>query len=380
MSPSKRTTRRTLATGATITAVLLFSAAVSATTNPNSTETGAICMQRIFMGPTATVSGATQLNCTANDVRLSKATSAVNADTGDAFCIKGTTFTLQATFQTVVTATSRYDESYFFRLDGGPNARGDGANATGLCSVTQLGNAGIAEVDPGTSLDGDTCGDLGAGTYDFTVTIPGVSCVAGVGTTDLKLPNCTSWHNNAGTVCSAGNPFTSAPDTKSKCTCDDTFTVPIHVISASIVVGKTGSPASVPETGGTVTYTVTVTNSAPANSNAILTIDTINDNIYGNLGTNTPSYANNTCPSKIGTTLAAQASTSCSFDASVQQAFVLGGTIPLRIPLRCVVTTTAAIRRPGRCAIIMTSRSPSRMWRPSQASASRDYLPRFKPT
>jgi hypothetical protein len=64
-----------------------------------------------------------------------------------------------------------------------------------------------------------------------------------------------------------------------------------------------------------VTYTVTMKNKATTVS---LTIDSINDDIYGDLGdaTNT-NVTNNTCPSKIGTVLAAGASTSCTFDAFV---------------------------------------------------------------
>ena len=46
------------------------------------------------MGAGATVSGSNLLNCTANDVRLSKATSVSPTS-----CIVGTTFDLTATFQ-----------------------------------------------------------------------------------------------------------------------------------------------------------------------------------------------------------------------------------------------------------------------------------------
>jgi hypothetical protein len=37
--------------------------------------------------------------------------------------VRGTTFDLTATFETVVTANARYDAGFFFRIDGGSNAR-----------------------------------------------------------------------------------------------------------------------------------------------------------------------------------------------------------------------------------------------------------------
>src|SRR4051794_9602923 len=131
MNQCPRSIGRTLAVGLATAAALLAAPAAFAGTVSSSGNT---CMQRVFMGPPpATVSGATQLNCTANDVRISKAISAINLDTGDTPGTLHHPFTLQATFQPTVTATSRYDETYFFRLDGGTSARGDGATAAGKC-------------------------------------------------------------------------------------------------------------------------------------------------------------------------------------------------------------------------------------------------------
>jgi hypothetical protein len=108
--------------------------------------------------------------------------------------------------------------------------------------------------------------------------------------------------------------FDFHPDTKSKCKCDDTFTVPVTVEDAQLQVVKSASPSSVPETGGEVTYSVDVTNLASATS---VTINTIIDDVYGNLGTDTPSQTDNTCPSLIGTLLGPGGKTSCSFKALV---------------------------------------------------------------
>src|SRR6185369_16195739 len=58
------------------------------------------CMQKVFGSP---VSGSNKLNCTANDIRLSRAIS-VSPEK----CTAGLKFNLTATFETVVTANARH--------------------------------------------------------------------------------------------------------------------------------------------------------------------------------------------------------------------------------------------------------------------------------
>jgi len=271
------------------------------------TTTGQICMQKVFGTP---VVNSNTLVCTANDIRIARAT---HVNPGS--CIEGTTFTLEATFEINVTANSRYDSGFFFRIDGGTNARGDGNNAVGQCSLSAL-TPGVA---PAQNLDGDTCGDLNAATYAVTFTIPGVQCIGVPHPTDstkkiLRLPNCTSWHSNQGTSCNIDNPLDFDPDTKSKCVCDDNFTVPVFVEAAQLRVVKTASPITMPEPGGQVTYNVQVTNQASIVS---VTLKTINDDIYGDLHVANPNVTDNTCPSLVNTVLGPGASASCSFKAMV---------------------------------------------------------------
>jgi hypothetical protein len=291
------------------------------------TQKGQICMQKVFGAP---VSGSNKLNCTAGDIRLSKATSV-----SPATCIKGTSFTLKATFETVVTASTRYDAGYFFRTDGGANARGDGTNATGECSLSAL----TPGVSPAVNLDNDAAGDLNSGTHTISFEIPNVMCVDTDNDGNLNLPNCTSWHNTAGTVATVSNPFNLAdaatfnPDTKSKCTCDDNFEVPVKVEDAKITVTKQASPTSVNELGAAVTFTATVKNDSQV---ATLKITSINDKITGGAShdlsgiaacvPNQPSVGSpgpctpagmTSCPSLIGTTLAASGSATCYFDMFV---------------------------------------------------------------
>lgn len=289
-------------------AVALFAVAAwggrAAALDNGPTQSGAICMQKVFGTP---VTSANLLNCTANDIRLSRATSVTPSS-----CISGTTFDLTATFEVAVTANARYDAGFFFRTDGGANARGDGASAAGTCSLSAL----TPSLAPALNLDGDTCGDLNAGTYSVTFTIPGVTCQDSDGDGYLNLPNCTSWHSNQGTACGISNAFDFKPDTKSKCVCDDKFQVPVIVETAKLEVTKTAAPTSVPETGQDVTYTVTVKNTAQYVS---VTITSILDSLYGDLGSTSTGLANNTCPALVGTVLDPGASTLCSF-----QVFTIG--------------------------------------------------------
>ena len=79
-----------------------------------------------------------------------------------------------------------------------------------------------------------------------------------------------------------------------------------------IQVVKTASPLSRVEPGGTFTFTLVVSNPSPINP---ITITTLTDNIYGNIGTNPA--ASNTCDDLIGDTLAPGASSApCSFEGS----------------------------------------------------------------
>lgn len=270
------------------------------------TVTGDVCMQQIFGG--SKVTNANRLNCTASDIKIAKAISAINLDTGEASCVAGVPFTLQATFQVNVTANERYDAAFFFNITGGADAR----NPEGTCSQSVLTN-GVA---PALNLDKDTCGDLNAGTYqNITFTIPGVACEDTDNDQLLNLPNCTSWHSNAGTVCSvSGSGIAGAgPETKSKCNCDDTFQVPIQVESPSGAVVKEATKA-------VVTYSVKVKNNS---SSRTVKINSIVDDVYGDLATRTGS----TCNTLIGTTLAPNTtSAACTFTVQYDKPGTFGAT------------------------------------------------------
>ena len=249
------------------------------------------CLQQIFADPP--VKNSNKLNCTANDISLGKV-----LEVSPTKCTKGTTIPfLQLKFELDVTANSRYDAALVTRIDGSCDiatdpdcgyARGDGVNATGTCAVSWFNNTGGAA----SNLDMDTCGDFNSGIYITTLTIPNVECADLNGDKMLDLPYCTSWHSNQGTVCTAptnissdgtsytGDTGTFHPDTKSKCVCDDDFSVPVEVEDAEIVTTKTASPTTRPESGGVVSYTASVHNSGVVNT---LYIYELLDDPYGNL-------------------------------------------------------------------------------------------------
>lgn len=265
------------------------------------TVTGDVCMQQVYGG--STVNNSNRLNCTANDISIAKATSAVNAATGQASCVAGTTFDLIGTFQVNVTANERYDAAFFFNIAGGADAR----NPNSTCSQSVLTN-GVA---PAINLDKDTCGDLNSGTYsNITFTIPGVLCQDTDGDGFLNLPNCTSWHSNTSTVCSVTSAGIAggAPETKSKCNCDDTFQVPVSVESPTGAVLKKATQAI-------VTYEIKVKNNSSSRS---VKVNSLVDDQYGDItkskATGNTAIETSNCADLIGDTLLAGAtSDACEF-------------------------------------------------------------------
>lgn len=289
-------------------------------------ESDGICMQAVFGTP---LTNSNKLNCTANDIRLAEATSVSPAS-----CTQGSIIpVLTATFKVDVTANSRYDAGFFFRTDGGETARGGtklNPDGTGTCSLSGL----YPDIPPALELDGDTCGDLNSGADQFvTFELENVACQGVQDPNDptrmvLKLPNCTSWHSNASTYCQMSDPFQVAdamyfaPDTKSKCVCDDNFTVPVVVEQAQVTVDKSTTTDFVQFPGANVLYSVKVTN---ASSLEDMIIDSLADTVGGydydlGLGATVPSIpvggpdiTDNTCYLLIDTVVTKNSVVTCSF-------------------------------------------------------------------
>jgi hypothetical protein len=240
------------------------------------TVTGDVCMQRTYGG--ARVTSANKLNCTANDIAIARAVSA-SPDS----CTSGEFFDLTATFDVNVNASERYDAGFYFRTDGGADARGP----VGSCSLTSLPlPPGVG--DPWSDRDNDFCGDFAsAGTVQVTINIGQVLCTDTDGDHFLNLPNCTAWHSNRSTPCATETQ--AIPETKSKCKCDDTFQVPVTVESPTGAVVKKATSA-------VVTYEVKVKNNSKTRS---VQIKTLTDDVYGDITTVQGDVATTTCNALI---------------------------------------------------------------------------------
>ncbi len=286
-----------LVLGGLAASVLPITAALAQTVS-GPTTSGLVCMQRVYGGPTVT--NANRLGCTANDIKIARAISAVDATTGQATCIEGETFDLLGTFQVNVTASERYDAAFFFNTAGGANAR----DVNGTCAESILRNPTTSDPNvPVLNLDQDVCGDLNAGSYDtITFLIPDVLCDDADGNGFLNLPNCTSWHSNRSTVCSGFS--TAAPETKSKCNCDDTFEVPVTIEAPTGAVVKKATKA-------VVSFQIEVKN----NSNGrTVKINSLVDDIYGDVTQVQGGVLTTDCGGLIGDTLAPKATSDpCTF-------------------------------------------------------------------
>ena len=262
------------------------------------------------------------LVCTANDVRVAGAANVRDLQGNPlATCISGQTFSFIADFR-VLTGTARYDIGLFFATDG--DANHDGARS-GVCSVNKLdpkdAGTGLGSANY-VSLDADGCGDINTANNPQidTVRVDNVLCQDSDGDGSVNLPNCTSWSQNTGGVCTTADQ--TVPGSPSKCSCDPTFNIGIRVETGSLEVTKDATPASRPEPGGEFTFTVGVTNEADFTS---VTLDRICDDHYGTIvkvasapacpAGSLGSINSTTCA--VPQTLAGGGSYSCQFKANV---------------------------------------------------------------
>jgi hypothetical protein len=264
-----------------------------------------------------------KLNCTANDVRVAEVHNVRDPVTGAKIstCTAGATFNFLADFKIVTTSSQARENvglyiatnSQTTALTGAcvdniisPGHHADGTPCTpGGSTVGCFGSDNYHETDAkpdncGDTSSGDFSGTFGAGAELVTLEIDNFVCQAPAGTTQVQLPNCTSWQIPGGTIqCQASTttyayPFngpggtpTAIPGSPSKCNCS-TIPLGVTVQTPGIGVGKacrtndndvdptftlvgtapnqqlTGSPASctISPEGGTATYTVDISNTS----------------------------------------------------------------------------------------------------------------------
>jgi len=228
------------------------------------------------------------LTCTANDVTLASATN-ICVDDGAGGCKANNTcnggqpVTFTADFTMPLTAQARYDLGLYIATDGGGS---DGA-LTGQCAaniVTAANSPTFYQADPAP----DICGDISSAHNPQVIRqMITTQCVDTNGDGKLNLPWCTSWRQpGSNEVCDSATFTTAAtfdayPGSPSKCNCG-TLDVDIFLETATIEVTKTASPDTVAETGGSVTYLVSVKNLATQVS---VTLDEMTDDLYGDITT-----------------------------------------------------------------------------------------------
>jgi hypothetical protein len=172
------------------------------------------------------------------------------------------------------------------------------------------------QVSNPSAVDPITITTLTDNIYGNLATRPGSTCGALIGVT--LAPGATS------SPCSFTGPFSgvagdSQTDTVTvngvdvngfTATATAMATVGLTPAGPEIGVTKVASPLTMPEPGGTFTFTVTVTNPSTLEP---VTITALTDNIYGNIATR----AGSTCGSLIGVTLAPGATSApCTFTGS----------------------------------------------------------------
>lgn len=294
-----------------------------------------------------------KLNCTANDVRIAEVTNIRDPQTGATLssCIGGSTFSFIADFK-IVTSSSQARENIGLyiatnsttqALTGScidnivsPQHHCTGARADLLCGSDNYHSADPAPDNCGDTSSNDLSPTLGAGAEKVTLKIDNFLCQAPAGSTQLVLPNCTSWQIPGGTIECVSPPMdypypfngpggtpTAIPGTPSKCNCG-LIPLAITVQSPSVTVKKTCNTdftsCTINPEGGTVTYTVAVTNTSNFGS---IVVDQICDSAYGDIFTVsgfTPACTAGSVGSKTGTncgaiTIASGATQTCTFTA-----------------------------------------------------------------
>jgi hypothetical protein len=232
--------------------------------------------------------------------------------TGVCRCFAGQQFTFTAQFSMTLTTQARYDVGFYIATDGDPNH--DGA-ISGQCSetVSLVGNtSNFKNIDTGQ----DVCGDIDAAHNPLLVTSNQITMTCPAEGQQVVVPFCTTWRQ-PGSNETCDEPSDAFPGSPSKCNCGN---LPINIFAAPVEfhVEKTAVPDKVAETGGSVAYTVTVTNDSKV---ADLTLTKLSDDKYGVItqthaaGGGFLEVTATTC--SVPQTLAPQGIYTCSFTGTV---------------------------------------------------------------
>ncbi len=240
---------------------------------------------------------------------------------GDRCAFPGDTTTFSATFIFELSAQERYDVGAYFET--AVDVAGDGA-LTGNCSIitlpedeTQFSRPDSSTgnfVDLDTNCKGggcpqpdDLCGDINDENnpvyFDMARNelMPLTITAQCVDSDADGLLDLPSCTSwrQSGANELCTSPTDAFPGAPSKCNCDPGFGIPIDIPPANIVVTKTASPTSLPEPGGSIRFDVTILNQSPF---ADVTINVMDDNVYGDITTTANDITETSCtvPTVIG--------------------------------------------------------------------------------
>lgn len=217
------------------------------------------------------------LTCSANDVRVARATNICVHDgmsgcLAESTCTEGLNVTFTADFEVELTAQDRYDIGVYFATDGGGD---DGGALTGQCVLNTIDNVNNTTNFINNDAAPDVCGDIDAvhnpQIMQLTIT---TLCVSNGDEENpqLLLPNCTSWRQpGSNEVCDEAED--AYPGSPSKCNCDDEFAIAITVEDPAATVTKTAVEAC-------VTYSVSVENTTATRD---MVLDSLSDAPFGDI-------------------------------------------------------------------------------------------------
>jgi len=264
-----------------------------------------------------------KLNCTANDVSIAQVTNVRDPLTGAKLtsCNAGATFNFLADFTIKTTSAQARENVGLYIATNSTTQALTGSCVDNIISPQHQCPGGLSGILCGsnnyheTDLPPDNCGDTassdggGTGIEVVTLEIDNFLCEAPAGTTEVVLPNCTSWQIPGGTIqCISPSPSfpypfngpggtpTAIPGSPSKCNCGIiplgiTLQKPgINVKKACNTVDNTQTPdfstdpptpnsCTIHPEGGTVTYTVDMINDQTNFGDVV--IDQVCDSAYG---------------------------------------------------------------------------------------------------
>jgi hypothetical protein len=240
-------------------------------------------------------------DCAATDVQLCNFVNDVATT-----CMPGEPVTLNLRVRLLATSLERYDIGMFLALDGGNAGAGSCRRAFlpaplssgGTCSISGddckkdadclLGETCTGGYNPDSGVGPfydaepedapDECGDLEPGVDTYYLLAPmTVECIDSDGDGFLDIGTAVSWDDAKDGTCQDVDD--AVPDAAARCRYATVAVANVIVYPGLMQVQKSAQPRQILEPGGWVTFTFAVTNNSPLT----LTLEGLDDSVYGPL-------------------------------------------------------------------------------------------------